>query len=100
RYRRWASERMAECFQKQVVVLAVTHVEADSIRKDADDEPATEQRLANVLWVVEGYEQEVRPRRQRIEPKCSQRACQTVSLFDLFVDVGRVGKARERERGR
>ena len=60
---------MCEPLEQEVVVLPVAHVEADAVGEDADDEPAAQQRFAHALRFVERHEQEVRSRRQGLEPE-------------------------------
>ena len=87
-HRRGAVEHVCEPLEQEVVVLAVTHVEADAVREDTDDEPAAQQRFADALRFVERQEQEIRSRRQGFEPERAQRARHALAFLDLVGDVG------------
>ena len=76
-------ERAGERLEQQVVVLAVADRDADPVREDAHDEARAEERCAERLRVVDRDEEEVRARRQRLEPERAQAAREPLALLDL-----------------
>ena len=93
-------ERARERLEQQVVVLAVAHGEADRRPGRRGRRARAEQRVGDRVRLVDRDEEEVRARRQRLEPERAQRAREPLALLDLRLHVGRLGERGERERRR
>ena len=55
----------------------------DPVREDAHDEPRAEERRAQLLRLLHRHEDEVRPRRQRLQPESAQAAREALALLHL-----------------
>ena len=94
---RGAVECARQPLEQEVVVVLVAHGRADAVREDAHDEPRAEERRAELRRLLDGHEDEVGSRRQRLEAQGAKPACEALALLDLRGDVGRVGEGGHRE---
>ena len=67
--------------------------------KAPDGETLAKQTLPERIGAVDRHEEEVRPRRQRLEPERAEPFVHSLALLDLPADVGRRPQRGERERG-
>ncbi len=94
-------ERARERLEQQVVVVAVAHVDADPVVETRGRRARRgAARRRSPAGSSQRHEEEVRPRRQRLQTERAQRSGKPLALLDDGRDVRRLRERRERERGR
>ena len=86
--------------EQQIVVLAIAHGDPDPASRQPDDAAAQEKPGADLHRVGGRDEDEVRARRQGLEPECAQLRREPVALFDDVRDIRRCSERGKRERDR
>ncbi len=90
-------ERARKRVEQKVVVLAVADRPADPVREDAHHQAFPHQHRAELLRLVDRDEEEVRPRRKRLEPELGEHLRAALALLDLRGHIGRIPECREGE---